>query len=126
MAYDIAGSNGRLELDGIAFDIAADSNFSVTPTEYENDLVATSGKPMIKKMRRTANVESVVVIANGEDREKLKAFNDQKDPFGIAWTNAAGDVYRTTGTIHFETYETEESRCTITLLPREEWAPFIA
>lgn len=126
MAYDIAGSNGTLEIDGISFDVAADANFSVIPTQYENDLVATSGKPMIKKMRRTANVESVVLIANADDREKLKAFNDQKEAYGIAWTNAAGDIYRTTGVIHFESYETEESRCTITLLPREEWAPFIA
>lgn len=126
MAYDIAGSNGTLEIDGVAFDVAADANFSVVPTEYENDLVATSGKPMIKKMRRTANVESVVLICNADDREKLKTFNDRKTPYGLAWTNAAGDIYRTTGVIHFESYETEESRCTITLLPREEWAPFIA
>lgn len=126
MAYDISGSNSALEIDGVSFDVAADANFSVTPTEYENDLVATSGKPMIKKMRRTPNVESVVLIANADDRQKLEAFNDQKEPYGIAWTNAAGDVYRTTGVIHFETYETEENRCTITLLPREPWAPFIA
>lgn len=123
---DVAGSNGALELDGISFDVAADANFSVTPTEYENDLIATSGKGMIKKTRRTPNVESVVLICNGEDRLKLEALNDQKSPFGIAWTNAAGDVYRTTGTIHYETYETEENRCTLTLLPREAWSPFLA
>lgn len=126
MAYDVAGSNGALEIDGIAFDVAADSNFSVTPTEYENDLVATSGKPMIKKMRRTPNVESVILICNAEDRLKLESFNDSKTPYGLSWTNAAGDTYRTTGIIHYETYETEENRCTVTLLPREPWAPFVA
>jgi hypothetical protein len=81
---------------------------------------------MIKKMRRTPNVESVILICNAEDRQKLEAFNDRKTPYGLAWTNAAGDTYRTTGVIHYETYETEENRCTLTLLPREPWAPFVA
>jgi hypothetical protein len=71
-------------------------------------------------------------VVNNENKEKYVVsgielqFNDAKTPYGLAWTNAAGDTYRTTGIIHYETYETEENRCTVTLLPREPWAPFIA
>ena len=115
------GNVRKLTLDGIVFRVAADANFSEKFTQYENEMIPSSGESMLKKVKKVASVEGVALIVNGVEREQLKQFNDQLEDITINYQTAAGDVYRTTGTINVDARETESGKCTITLLPRAEW-----
>lgn len=123
---DLAGTLRKVTLDGVTFDVFADTNISAIPSRYENTSVPTSGRNMRKMMRRAENRESVTLVANGAEQEALKVLADRLDDFPMSYENAAGDVFRTVGWIHFETHESEENRATIQLCPRDTWEPFLA
>ena len=123
---DIAGSIRKLILDGTTFDVPADANISETGGAFENESIATSGRNMKKMTRRPENREGVVVMANGAERDLLKALSERVDDFTMSYTTAGGDVYRCSGWIEFENRETEELRATIQLHPRTSWDAFLA
>lgn len=123
---DTTGSIGKLTLDGITFDVFADSNFSETFTRFENDRIPTSGRNIKKMTRRVPKVESVVVAANGEEKQVLILLGETTVDFPMSYETAGGDVYRATGSIEVENRETEENRATLQLHPAGTWNPFLA
>lgn len=123
---DIAGSIRKLILDGITFDVPADANISEVGGGFESESIPTSGRNMHKMTRRPENRESVVVMANGAERDLLKTLSERTDDFTMSYTTAGGDVYRCSGWIEFEARETEENRATIQLHPRTTWDAFVA
>ena len=126
MANDVAGSNRKLTIDGISYRVAADANFSETFTKFENDVIATSGSGMKKKTKRIQRVEGVVLLTNAAERIELEAAAESIDDLKLSYQNAAGDEYKSEGTIEIEGNETEENRTSVTLLPTGDWTPFVA
>ena len=120
------GSIRKLTLDGITFDVMADSNFSETGAGFENDRIPTSGASIKKMTKRVQKVESVVIKANPEEKQRLQVLNDRLTDFPMSYTTADGSVFRTNGSINFETRETEENRATIQLHPSNGWEIFNA
>ena len=123
-AKKVAGSIRKFTIEGISFDVAADSTFSETFTTYENAMVATSGKGMRKMTKRIPAVEGVVLITDADERLVLKDFAEGLDNIKITYQNAAQDSYRCEGTIEFENNETEENRTSCTIQPAGDWTKF--
>ena len=126
MAKNVSGSIRKLTLDGVTFDVLGDANFSETVSAYESEAVPTSGVNIRKMTKRAKIVESVVVGANGAERDQLKALAERTTDFPMSYETAGGDVFRAQGWIEFENRETEENRASLQLHPRADWTSFIA
>ena len=126
MAKDISGTPISVSLDGTSYRVTRDANFTDQVVEYTNEMLATSGRGMRKKTKKIPVVESVTLSVNSDEREQIRGFNDQDDDITLAYTNAAGDVFRNEGTINVEGLETENNTLTITMQPRGSWTAFIA
>ncbi len=124
MSRDISGSNREFNVEGIAFRVAADANFSEIITQFENSMIPTSGKAMRKMIKRIPTREGVVLITNAEERESLISFAEGLDNLKVSYTNAAGDTYKCEGTLEIESNETEENRTTCQVHPVGIWTPF--
>lgn len=124
MSERTAGTVRKLTLDGITFTLAADANFTEIFSEWENEMLATSGDGMLKKTKRTPIVEGVVIEADQGDREILKSLADSLDDFPISYQYASRGVARCTGQINIENNETDSNRTTISLLPRGVWTAY--
>lgn len=123
---DVAGTIRKLSIEGISFRVAGDANLTETFTQFENSMIASSGRAMRKMLKRIPQVEGVTLLTNAAERDTLKSFAEDLNDLKISYTNAAGDTYRCQGTIEITSNETEENRTTVVILPREDWTPFIA
>jgi hypothetical protein len=126
MAKRISGSIRKVVLDGIPFEVAADTNITEMGSAYENDGIPSSGGNMRKMTKRVETKEGIVLLVDAAEREILKELADRTTNFPMSRTNAAGDVERATGWIEYENHETEENRSTIKMFPEDKWEPFIA
>lgn len=128
MAKDIVGTPRKVTLDGITFDVMADTNISEMGSRFENEGVPTSGRIMKKMTRRAKTAESVTLACNGDERAVLQEFDERQENFSMSYELASGDVFRAVGFIIFENRETEEQRATIQMVPAQDnqWEPFIA
>jgi hypothetical protein len=122
---DITGTLRKVTLDGVTYDVFADSNVKAIPSRYENTAIPTSGRNMHKMMRRVQSREDVTLVANGAEQEALKSLAERRSDFPMSYQTAAGDVYRAQGWIEFARHDTEENRATVTMHPREEWEAFL-
>lgn len=119
------GSIGKLTIEGIPFNVMGDANFNEVFTEYENELIPTSGEPMLVQKKRIAQVENVILGTNAADRESLRSFNDSLDELKMSYTNAEGATAKAQGKINIDGNETENNRTTLTLLPKKPWVVFL-
>ncbi len=126
MSRDLIGTPRKVTLDGITFDVMADTNISEMGSRFENEAVPTSGRTMKKMTRRSQGAESITLACNGEERTLLREFDERTESFPMSYELASGDVYRTTGFIAFENRETEEHRATIQMHPAgvDGWEEF--
>jgi len=122
----VGGSIRKLTIEGIPFDVMADANFSEVFSNYENEVIPTSGKGMRRMVKRVPVIEGVVLATSGADRERLRSFNTQLGDVKYSYTNAAGDTAKASGTFNIENNESEANRTTITLMPADEWTVFLA
>ena len=126
MAKRVSGSIRKATLDGVPYEVAADSNISEVGSAYQNELVPSSGGNMRKMTKRAEQREGLVLLVDASERSNLRTLADRDTAFPMSYTTADGSVYRATGWIEFENRETEENRAAITLLPEGEWEEFIA
>jgi hypothetical protein len=125
MGRAVTGSIRKINIDGIPFEVAADTNINETGSEYENSLVKTSGRNFRKMMGRAELRENVVLITDADARESLRELADRVgDAYPLSYETADGATYRADGWIDFENRETEESRSTIKFLPQTSWDLF--
>lgn len=102
---------------GISFDVAADADLEETITQFENSLIASSGKSTIKQEKRPQQVSGLVLITSGAECEILKDIADSGVEISMSYTKRSGDTYRMTGTFNVENNTTMESRTSLVLLP---------
>ena len=114
------GTIRKLMIEGISFDVAGDADFNETLTQFENSLIITSGRAVIKQEKRAQQVEDVVLVTNGNDRAQLTSFADGGEELAMSYTDRSSNTYRFVGTINVDSNQTMESRTTISILPVEE------
>ena len=126
MAKDIVGPGGKLVLGGITFRLAADANVNHGAPTHKNEAVAVSGGGNLRKMTQTTQeLKSVSVLTNADELEVLRDLAAGPDDITMAYTSAAGDVFRATGFIDFEGREAESGKVELTLYPRDGWTSFV-
>lgn len=117
---DTAGSLRSLTIEGIPFRATADANLTEIFTNYENSMIATTGRAMRKMVKRVLSVEGITLATNGAERSYLKAFAETTKDLKIDYVNAAGDTIYIVGAIEVENNETEENKTNVKFFPVEE------
>jgi hypothetical protein len=123
---EATGTLRKVVLDGITYDVMADTNINFKHSNYEKEGTPTSGKTLIKMTKRIQNVESCVLGCTPDEMEDLSVKADSLTDITMAFTLADGTVYRGKGHIKFEGYESESGKVTLTLIPTGDWTPFLA
>ena len=119
------GSIRKVVLDGVTFDVFADTNITFNRTRYNTEGLATSGKTMFKMTRRVPTMESLGIGTVPSEMESLKAKAEGLSDLTMSLELADGSVYKATGRINFENYESETGKSTVQLIPAQDWTPFI-
>lgn len=121
MAKKVTGSLSKVALDGISFNAAGDANVSWTVTVYENSMVATSGRSMQKKVKRVPEMSGVVLIIDHDENDKLRALAESLDEITLSVEFIDGTEAKSKGVFEYESYESEEGRASLKLLPSDDW-----
>lgn len=121
----ISGSIRKCAIGGVAFRVAADANLSMPLSEWEVTSVPTSGTNLKKMVRRSVNVEGLVLILDSDEAALIKGFAESLPNVTLSVTNAAGDTLRAEGGVNIDSFETEENRATVNLLPSAGWTTAI-
>jgi hypothetical protein len=124
-----SGSIRKLVLNGVTYDVPGASNFTFNLSSFETEGIPTSGKTMFKMTRRVPTIEGVEIIATPAEAENLRVLSEGLADITIAIELADGSVFRGTGKVNFESFETEEHKCSLTLIPARTgnaWTAFTA
>lgn len=121
MAKRVTGSLRKVTINGITFDAAADTNFSFTPTNFENSVIATTGSGMVKKMKRVPVIESLPLVVDGEKLAQLVSLDGAQNEYKFSITLQSGTELKGKGVFQSESYENEEGRYNIQIHPTGDW-----
>jgi hypothetical protein len=122
------GTLNRLIIDGVTYDVPADINITFNRSGFVVEGIPTSGKTIQKYTRKVQTMESVVVMTDPAEMETLNSVAESLADVTIAAELADGSSYRTTGRINYESYESEEGRSAIQVIPsksKNAWTPII-
>jgi hypothetical protein len=115
-------------LDGVTYDVPGDINISEMGSGFENSLIPTSGRNILKQVKRAEIREGVILIVDDFEMATLKELAERLEEnassFPMSYQTAARVTKRATGWIEFANRETEENRAAITLLPEGSWSTF--
>lgn len=122
----VSGSIRKCLINGLSFNAAADANFAKTP-KVEKEAVRHSGGNMVKVTLASGNVEGAKMICTPVEYDTLDGFADDLESFSMSYEMADGSVWRTTGQISLDNYESEEHSVEITMIPEAgTWELFAA
>lgn len=113
----VSGTPRKVTLDGLTYDVAADTNITINLSPFEKEGVPTSGRTMFKMTNRVPTAESIPLIADPVEQDTVRQLAERLDSFPMSMTLADGSVYTTVGQINFENVETEENRASIIMIP---------
>ena len=122
-----SGTGRKLLLDGISFNMAADSNPARTPTIDKEDVVHTGGVNQ-KVTLMSGAIEAQKLIVSDAEYTVLEGLNERLDKFSMSYEKADGSVIRTgAGHIKLANYEAEDNSCEITMTSSTgKWEVFAA
>ena len=112
-----SGTPRKVTIDGLTYDVAADTNITLNLSPYETEGVPSSGRTMYKMTVRNPTAEGITIIADPSEQEVLRETAERMESFPISVTLADNSVYRTTGRINFENVETESNKATVIIIP---------
>jgi hypothetical protein len=122
----MVGTPRKVVIDGVSYDVMNDTNITFNPTKYEVEGVATTGDTLFKRTKRVQSMEGVTISALPPILESLKDKADSLADKTMSVEFADGSVYKATGQINYENWESESGRATLQLLPKRGWEPFLA
>lgn len=123
---EATGTLRKVVLDGVTFDVMSDANINFKRSKFEKEGQATSGKTLVKMTKRVQNVESVDLGCTPAEMEDIAAKADSIADITMSFQLADGSVYKGKGHVHFDGYESDTGKITLTLIPTGEWTPFLA
>jgi len=115
------GSLLSLGINGISYDAFGDVDASIIPSSWENDMLPTSGKGMLKRTRRVEKVEGIPLALTALQREQIKLVADAGEDVALSFTLVTGESYQATGIVNIVDNKTAENRTEVVLLPRGKW-----
>lgn len=120
------GSIRKAVLDGVTYDVPADSNITFPLAGYSTEGLATSGKTMFKMTKRVRTIESMELAVTPAELIVVKGLAEQLSNITMSIEIADGSVFKASGRIDFEGYESETGKLKIKLIPDGDWTPFLA
>lgn len=118
------GSLRKIVLDGRTYDMYADSKATLKPP-YTTEGLATTGVNLMKMIKQVETIEGVELATTPQDMEAIKKLSQSLSDITMSLELADGSVYKGSGRIDFEGYETEMGKSKIKLIPRKSWTPFL-
>ena len=122
----VVGTINKAVLNGISFDVMADSNVTFNRSQFEREGVATSGRTLQKMTKRVQTLEGLTLGVTPDEMELLKSISDGIADVTMSITLADTSVYKATGAVYFENYESENGQASVTLIPKNDWTAFTA
>jgi hypothetical protein len=121
MAKRIVGTPRKFTINGISFDVDAEASISWSATIWENSMLPTSGKGIMKKVKRIPSMESVTLVVSMEEVDMIRVMSDElkEHKFGVVF--ADGSEAKAEGAIVPEQYESGEGKFTIQVQPSGDW-----
>lgn len=123
---DNVGTLRKTVLDGVTFDIHLDVNITFNISQYEIEGQATTGRTLMKRTKRVQTIESLTLAVNPAELVDLQGKADSLADKTMSVELADGSVFKATGQINFENYESETGKATVTLIPKNGWTEFLA
>ena len=120
------GTIRKAVIDGITFDVFADANLTFNRSKFETEGQATTGKTMMKMTRRVQTIEGLTLATTPAEMETLNSKAEGLADVTLSIELADGSVYKATGRIYFENYESETGKSAVTLIPGGDWTPFLS
>jgi len=120
------GSLRKVTLNGRTFDVYGDTNITFNRNRFEKEGQATTGETLIKTTIRVQTVESLDLATTPAEMEALNDIANSLASITMAFELADGSVYRGSGQVNYENYESETGKSTCTLIPKGDWTPFVA
>jgi hypothetical protein len=117
------GSTRKFTIDGISYPVAADSNATMLLSREKKEVIATSGKGVVKTTFQIPQVELDLVVTPSEE-EQIRAAVLGSTTVKFSMTDFEGNVYRSSGSVDVGNYERAENKLKVTALAVEEWTLF--
>src|SRR4030042_1108333 len=114
---DNVGTLRKIVIDGITFDVFADTNVEFNPSKFKTEGMPTTGKTMFKMTRVVMEKKGIGIATAHAEMETLKEKAESLADVTLAVEYADGSVYRATGRIDFEGYESDSGKSTIRMIP---------
>lgn len=122
----VSGTIKNVSLNGIPFSVPGDIDATINYTKEESEGIPSTGKTMHKITLRVPTIESLILLVEPREWDTLRTLSAELTSFPMSVTLADGSVLTGTGRINFENVTTAENRATITLIPDDNWVPFVA
>lgn len=122
---DNVGTLRKVVLAGITFDVFGDVNITFNRNKYEKEGIPTTGDNLIKRTKRIQTIESLDLKTNPSEMEDLNDLADSLADITMSVELADGSVYKATGQVNFENYESDTGKSTCTLIPKRDWYPVL-
>ncbi len=120
------GTPRKVVLDGVTYDVMADTNITFNASKYEIEGQPTTGDALFKYTKRIPTMESLTIAATPAILEDVKEKADSLADKTMSVEFADGSVYKATGKIKLENWESETGKLTVQLVPKRDWEPFLA
>ena len=125
MAFDIVGTPKNATVDGISYDVQADTKIKQNNAEYKGEAQVTSGRTMQKLVKQARTAESVTLATNVEEDDALAKKSGPGNNYPLSYQTIDGSVYRSVGFIIYEGRETDTGTTTIQMVARKDWKLFV-
>jgi hypothetical protein len=126
---DNSGTLRKVVINGVTYDVMGDTNITFNKSSFEIEGMPTSGRTMFKMTRRVPTMDSVGLATNPAEAEELQSVSESLADATISVELADGSIYRTTGKINYESFESESNKSNIQIIPaktKDAWTPFLA
>lgn len=110
-----AGSPRGVSIAGVPYNVAADANIAFGPRQTWEAIVHSGGN-MMKSVLAEASAEAVKIIATPSEYSVLKAQSEVQEDITLSVTIADGTVFRTTGRINLDPFQTDDSSVEVKML----------
>lgn len=120
------GTPRKVVIDGVSFDVMGDTNITYNASKYEIEAQPTTGDALFKRTKRIPTMEGITIAASPAILEELKTKSNSLADKTMSVEFADGSVYKASGQINFENWESESGKATLILIPKRDWEPFLA
>jgi hypothetical protein len=126
MARDLPGTPEKLVIDGNTFFFMGDADPAYGKPKWAITPLPHTGGTMHQMVRQDTGTTGNAIKVNGDELVILKELAERSDSYSIMWQNRAGDQYRCTGKITYDTVSAQNGRTDVTVYPDDDWTEIIA